>query len=73
MKNKFIEYHMNDYIEGIFREAIVILDTNVLLNLYRYSKATREKYLEILTQVKERFFLPYQVCQEFYKNKLFAL
>lgn len=69
MKNKFIEHHINESLEKIFNEATIVLDTNSLLNLYRYSKETRVKYLEILSNIENRLFLTYNICSEFYKNR----
>ena len=69
MKDKFIEYHISDHLENIFKEAKIVLDTNALLNLYRYSTDTRSKYLEILSEVQERLSLTHHVCSEFYKNR----
>jgi predicted nucleic acid-binding protein len=69
MKEKFVEYHIVDYLDNIYKESIIVLDTNSLLNLYRYSKDTRNKYLEILNKVENRLYLTYHVCSEFYKNR----
>jgi len=69
MKNRFIEYHIADHLEEIYSDAIIVLDTNSLLNLYRYSEETRKKYFEILLKVKSRLFLTEQVSLEFYKNR----
>jgi len=69
MKNRFIEYHIADYLEKIYSEAIIVLDTNSLLNLYRYSEETRNKYFEILMKVESRLYLTDHVCTEFYKNR----
>jgi hypothetical protein len=69
MKDKFIEYHIDEHLEKIFNDATIVLDTNSLLNLYRYSKDTRSKYLEILIKVEKRLFLTYHVGSEFYKKR----
>lgn len=69
MKKKFIEYHIEENLEKIFNEATIVLDTNSLLNLYRYSRETRIKYLEILSNVEDRIFLTHNICTEFYKNR----
>lgn len=71
MKNKFIEYHLRDKenFDKLLKDSIIVLDTNALLNLYRYNETNRNKFFEILGKVKTRLFLPYQVCKEFYKNR----
>lgn len=70
MRDSFIQYHINEYVNDILENAIIVLDANSLLNLYRYSRENREKYFEILDHLEERFILPYQVCQEFYENRI---
>lgn len=71
MKKTFYEYHVKDKenFDDLLKNAKIILDTNSLLNLYRYNSSNRNKYFEILTKVQDRLFLPHQVGREFYKNK----
>ncbi|WP_282036184.1 PIN-like domain-containing protein [Saccharicrinis aurantiacus] len=69
MKKSFIEYHIGEHEENIYNNALIVLDTNSLLNLYRYSKDPRAKYLEILSHVNDRLFLTHQIGAEFYKNR----
>lgn len=52
------------------RSATVAVDTNVLLDLYRFSDATREAMLELLAGLGERLFVPHQVMREFWRNRL---
>lgn len=54
----------------MWRNGIFVLDTNVLLNLYRYSGSTRDQLLQILRGIKERIWLPHRVAQEYMKNRL---
>lgn len=72
MKNQFFQYNMkkSGAIDNIIKNGTIILDTNALLNVYRFSKDNREKYFEILNAVKDRLFLTYHSVQEFYKNRL---
>ena len=46
------------------------VDTNVLLNLYRYSRSTRDELLRVLSALEEKLFLPHQVGQEFLERRL---
>lgn len=69
MKNKFIEYHIVDHLEEIYNDSIIVLDTNAMLNFYRYSEKTRGKYKEILSVVKDRLFITHNICSEFYRNR----
>ena len=64
----YIKYSNEEY-KRIWEEAIIVLDTNILLNLYRYSDDARETIVDILKQIKNRLWIPYQVGKEFYKNK----
>lgn len=64
----YIAYSDEEY-KRIWKEAIIVLDTNILLNLYRYSDDARETITDILKQIRNRLWIPYQVGKEFYKNK----
>ncbi len=55
--------------EAFFRQALVVLDTNVLLNLYQYTPGARDEVLEALEKVKLRLWLPYQVGLEFVQGR----
>lgn len=71
MQKIFFEYHIRDkeIFDELLKNSTIILDTNSLLNLYRYSSENRPKFFEILTKIKERLILPYQVGYEFYENR----
>jgi hypothetical protein len=55
-------------LDDFLRQATVILDTNVLLDLYRLSPESRESTLNVLHAVRNRVWLPHQVGVEFYRN-----
>jgi PIN like domain len=59
--------------DGEYREALrsglVAIDTNVLLNLYRYDRATREDLFSVLDALGDRLFIPHQVAAEFWRNR----
>jgi hypothetical protein len=55
------------------RTALVVLDANVLLNLYRYTATTRDDLLRVLESVADRLWVPHQVLREFWRNRLSAL
>ena len=46
------------------------VDTNILLNLYRYSDATRNEFIGVLKAIKDRLWLPHRVAQEYFGNRL---
>ena len=52
--------------------ARIALDANVLLDLYRISKDSREKILSQLErdEIRPRLFLPYQAGLEYHRNRL---
>ncbi|MDH6700736.1 putative nucleic acid-binding protein [Streptomyces sp. MAA16] len=53
----------------LFEAATVVLDTNVLLNLYRSNERTRTDTFAVLEQLQERLWIPHQVLSEFWKNR----
>lgn len=71
MKTKFFEqYTLSDNeIRAILENGILVFDTNVLLNLYSYTKSTQEKVLKIMKKYKNRLWMPYQVGWEFFNNR----
>ncbi|BCJ36184.1 hypothetical protein Athai_36870 [Actinocatenispora thailandica] len=58
-----------DEIRDALNEGIIALDTNVLLNLYRYNAETVEDILNVLERVSNRLFVPSQVAREFWRNR----
>jgi predicted nucleic acid-binding protein len=57
-----------DY-ERLFASGIIVLDTNVLLNLYRSNERTRKDTFTVLSKVKEHLWIPHQVLSEFWRNR----
>lgn len=70
MKNKLPEYYepSETEIKEIWNNGTIVLDANVLLNLFRYSKASREELIKIIRHYQDRLWLPYQVAFEFLEN-----
>jgi hypothetical protein len=54
----------------LWEKALFVPDANVLLNLYRYSEATRKALLEIFEAVGDRLWVAYQTAYEFQVNRL---
>lgn len=71
MKNAIREYlDMTDSEKKVLlNTATLVFDTNVLLNIYRCSKSTRDVLLEIMNSFKDRLWIPYQVAKEFMSNR----
>ncbi len=72
MKKKLSEFYPIDekVITKIWESAIFVFDTNTLLHLYRYSKNTRNDFMQVLLNIKNSLWIPYQVALEFHQNRL---
>jgi hypothetical protein len=77
MRELFVEYCPLSQvaIQEIWETALIILDANILLNLYRYTDETREGLLEILEsqKISERLWLPFQAALEFHRNRALVI
>ncbi len=71
MRSQFLGYYKrtDQELRRIWEDGIFVLDTNVLLNLYRYSEGTREELLGVLRGVRNRLWIPHQVADEFLRNR----
>src|SRR5258708_21463816 len=71
MRDLFSEYYhrSNEEFAHLWRDATFVFDTNVLLNLYRYTASTRDDLLRILEQLQTRIWLPYHVGFEFSRRR----
>lgn len=56
-------------LKSLWEECWFVLDTNTLLDLYRYSPETRDQLINILTEISERIWIPHQVGLEYFKNR----
>lgn len=54
----------------LWRDGIVVLDTNALLNLFRYSVGTRDELLNLLRKERVRIWMPHHVGWEFHRRRL---
>lgn len=54
----------------LWRECIFVFDTNILLNLYRYSDETTNEFTSILLSLKDRVWIPHRVADEYLCNRL---
>jgi hypothetical protein len=53
----------------VLTEGIVVPDTNVFLNLYRYNEKTRNDLFAVLRGLEDRLWVPHQVVVEFWRNR----
>lgn len=71
MKNRFAEYYElpEERIKEIWENSLIVFDTNVLLNLYRYNEDARTEFINVIKFYKERLWIPYQVGLEFHRRR----
>lgn len=72
MKGLFPQYDgvaSQDY-GAVWKNALFVFDTNVLLNLYRYQAGTRDELLNVISQLSGRIWIPHHVALEFQRNRL---
>src|SRR3954470_878554 len=71
MRSTFQEYYSlsNDDFKSIWSECLFVLDTNVLLRLFRYRQNTVDYVFEVLEHFKDRLWIPHQVGWEFQRNR----
>ncbi|UOQ90163.1 PIN-like domain-containing protein [Agromyces endophyticus] len=72
MKSRFRGYYppSHDELAELWNDGVVILDTNALLNLFRYTADTRNSFLTLLAERVESLWLPHQVGLEFHRRRL---
>lgn len=58
-----------DEFAELWQDGLVVLDTNALLNLYRYSTSTRSDFLDILQELDDRVWIPNHVAFEFLRRR----
>jgi len=71
MKNTFPGYckKSENEIKKIWENGIILFDTNVLLNLYRYSDSTRDTILDLISKFSKQIYLPHQAGLEYNRNR----
>lgn len=72
MKSAFSGYYLpsSGELDEIWARGVVVLDTNVLLDLYRVPEVTRNKILDMLGSWKGRLWVPHQVGLEFHSRRV---
>lgn len=65
---EYIEFNDEEKID-LWNTATFVFDTNIFLNLYRYSNKTRTQLLDSLEWLNNRIWMPYQVAYEFCKDR----
>lgn len=72
MRTIFPEYYPPEEkdFSDLWREATIVLDANVLLNLYRLPQKSREEFLKVIEQFSDRLWLPFHAALEFQRNRV---
>ncbi|MEZ6041344.1 MAG: PIN domain-containing protein [Planctomycetaceae bacterium] len=55
--------------EDLWQNATIVLDTSVLLNLYRISSTAANEFLDLLGAYRDRLWIPHHVAKEYLKNR----
>jgi hypothetical protein len=71
MRTRFRHYvPLSDQeLSALWNTAIITVDTNVLLDLYRYHEETRDALLASLARFTGRLWLSHQAAEEFFHNR----
>lgn len=72
MRDSFRAYYPlnNDELIQIWADGIIVLDTNTLLNFFRYTQSTRDEFLGVLEKLRESLWIPHHVGLEFHRRRL---
>ncbi|MFE6450304.1 PIN-like domain-containing protein [Nocardiopsis dassonvillei] len=74
-RNGFAEYYppSEGEIDNYFKEGLICLDANVLLDAYRFNPNSRDNLLRVLKSIERRLWIPHQVALEFHRNRINAI
>ncbi|ROR23058.1 hypothetical protein EC845_1972 [Comamonas sp. BIGb0124] len=72
MRDLFVAYYQptGEQFGTLWDKALIVLDTNVLLDLYRLPTSTRDEFLTVLSTLKDRLWIPHQVALEFQRRRI---
>ncbi|MGM0080159.1 hypothetical protein IGI73_003350 [Enterococcus sp. DIV0755f] len=71
MKDKFKVFYENEILDfdNLDRSVVIVLDANVLLHFFRYSKKSQDKLFLALEKVRSNLFIPYQAALEYHYER----
>jgi hypothetical protein len=71
MKKDFKHHYpqAKEFFDTLWKDALIVPDTNVLLNLYQYTKKTLDGWIKIFDRVKGRLWIPHQIGLEFFERR----
>ena len=72
MKETFRGYYTptESEFQEMWKTCTFAFDANALLNVYRYTPETCERFLSILTKLETRIWMPHQAALEYQENRL---
>ena len=72
MKNIFKGYYKlsDQELMALWKNALFVFDTNILMDLYRYQSSAREDLFKVMEDLDNRVWVPYHVGLEFQRNRL---
>ena len=72
MRNSFKEYYglSSSELDKLWKDGLIVFDTNVLLSLYRRSEDVRNDFISMMKGLKDRIWLPHQVGYEYHEHRL---
>src|SRR5438128_8631528 len=72
MRDTFPGYYRptGEQFRKLWGESFFAFDTNVLLNIYRYTSETREVFFRVLEGLQSRLWVPHQAALEFHRRRL---
>ncbi|WCM19923.1 PIN domain-containing protein [Paraburkholderia bryophila] len=75
MRSSFAGYYppTADELSKLWLEGTIVLDTNVLLDLYRLPQLGRDALLAALARLKGRLWIPHHVALEYQRRRLSAI
>ena len=75
MKNIFKGYYTlgDQELMDLWKNALFVFDTNILLDLYRYESKAREELFKVMENLADRVWIPYHVGLEYQINRLKAI
>lgn len=75
LRDQFLPYYAPTDADRavVMTTGMVVLDTNVLLDLYRYTSTAREELLGALRLLKSRLFVPHRVAAEYHAGRVGAV
>ena len=59
----------DDELDVALREAVVAVDANVLLGLYRFLPQTANDLIKVLERLEDRLVVPNQALREFWRHR----